>query len=200
MALLALNGQKYLALSWRDVESLVDKLYDAITRSYEPNVIVGVLRGGIVVANLLSDLFGMQEVYAIGCRSYRDMQRSEVRIYHDLVRGELRGKNVLLVDDVSDSGNTLTTAIEHVITPRSPSTVKTATLHIKPWTSYIPNFYVETTDAWIIYPWERMETVRILGRRFMRSMASEDVVRELSKLTRVSEEVIRQVLEEISGG
>jgi len=149
----------------------------------------------MIIANLISDLLQTQEVYAIGCRSYFGKDRSEeVRIYHDLILRELRNRKVLLVDDVSDSGNTLITAVNHVIMPRSPSELRTATIHIKPWTSFIPNYYVDQTDAWIIYPWERIESVKLLGELFLNRMDEEEAVRELRRLTRVKEEIIRDIL------
>ena len=201
MALITVNGQRFLSLTWRDVEELVDSLFLKLDRDYRPDTIIGVMRGGMIIANLLSDLFQNQEVYAIGCRSYvgKD-KREEVRIYHDLVLGSLKGRRVLLVDDVSDSGNTLKTAINHVINPREPSELATATLHVKPWTSYTPDYYVETTDAWIIYPWERVETVKILGQVFLREMESEDAVRELSRLTRIGVDDVRRILKSVNVG
>ena len=198
MALITVNGQKFLSLTWRDIEELVDSLFLQLEGGFRPDTIIGVMRGGMVVANLLSDLFQNQEVYAIGCRSYvgRDRQE-EVRIYHDLVLKNLEGRRVLLVDDVSDSGNTLKTALAHVINPRKPREVATATLHIKPWTNHVPDYFVETTDAWIIYPWERVETIKILGQSFFKDMRREDAVRELSRLTRIKAENIERILSSV---
>ena len=198
MALLTVNGQKFLSLTWRDVEELVDSLFLKLDANYKPDTIIGVMRGGMIIANLLSDLFQNQEVYAIGCRSYvgKD-RREEVRIYHDLILRDLKGRKVLLVDDVSDSGNTLKTALSHVITPRQPLEVVTATLHVKPWTGHVPDYYVETTDAWIIYPWERVETIKILGQVFLKDMQHEDAVRELSRLTRVKIDNVRRILKSL---
>ena len=195
MAIITFDGQKFLTLSWEDIEELVDRLYLKLSSSYAPDVIIGIMRGGMIVANLLSDLYQTQEVYAVGCRSYIGTSRKEVRIYHNLVLDNLSGRSVLLVDDVSDTGNTLTTAVDHVLQPRRPEEIKTATLHIKPWTSNIPDFYVEKTDAWIIYPWERMESVRILGAKMLEKMGFEDAVREISRITRVKEKEVRKTLD-----
>lgn len=38
--------------------------------------------------------------------------------------------------------------------------MKTATLHLKPSSQFVPDFYAMVTDAWIIYPWELYETIR----------------------------------------
>ncbi|HID04445.1 MAG TPA: phosphoribosyltransferase [Candidatus Caldiarchaeum subterraneum] len=197
MALLSVNGQRFLSLTWRDIEELVDNLFLKLGETYKPDTIIGVMRGGVIIANLLSDLFQSQEVYVIGCRSYMGKdRREEVKIYHDLILKDLRNRRVLVVDDVSDSGNTLKTALKHIITPRSPGEVRTATLHIKPWTSYTPDYYVDKTDAWIIYPWERIEAIKILGKIFIKEMNHEQVVSELSRLTRVKRDDVERVLKD----
>jgi hypoxanthine phosphoribosyltransferase len=35
--------------------------------------------------------------------------------------------------------------------------VKVATLHIKPWSKFMPDFFARSTDAWVVYPWEVKE-------------------------------------------
>jgi hypothetical protein len=32
-----------------------------------------------------------------------------------------------------------------------------ATLHIKPWSRFVPDYYAESVDAWVVYPWELRE-------------------------------------------
>jgi len=194
VAIISLDGQRFLSVSWRDVEGLVDTLFGQISEGYWPDTVVGVLRGGVIVANLLSDLLGTQEVFPVGCRAYRDDEREDVRIYHDLSLRTLVGRKVLLVDDCSDSGGTLTTAMRYLINPRTPDSVKTATLHIKPWTSFKPDFFVESTDAWILYPWERLEAVRILSKRRPPSVKTEAWVKELSRLARLKEDMVRKAV------
>ena len=35
--------------------------------------------------------------------------------------------------------------------------IKTATLFLKPTSKFIPNYYIEETDKWVVFPWERKE-------------------------------------------
>jgi IS5 family transposase len=65
------------------------------------------------------------------------------------------GKSLLIVDDIWDSGKTISAVKGRVLAAGGlPST---AVLHYKPTASMftdVPDYYVEATDAWIVYPWE----------------------------------------------
>jgi hypoxanthine phosphoribosyltransferase len=74
--------------------------------------------------------------------------------------GEVRGRRILLVDDISDTGMTLQLASE-VLALYMPEEVKTATLYIKPWTSFVPDYYGGTTEKWVVFPWEKKEYERL---------------------------------------
>lgn len=160
-----IGGKSFLLLAWEDIMAQVEELASKIERSYQPDMIVGVLRGGLFVANLLSDILGIDEVYPLGLKSYKGItERGEVQIYHWPKLPRLDDRSVLLVDDVSDEGKTLHTALTKILAPLSPTSVKTAVLHIKPWTTFLPDYFVVRTSSWILYPWSRYESWRLLSR------------------------------------
>jgi hypoxanthine phosphoribosyltransferase len=67
----------------------------------------------------------------------------------------LSGQRILIVDDIWDSGKTITAVRERVID--AGGVPVTAVLHYKPDASLFdsqPDFFVEATRAWIVYPWE----------------------------------------------
>jgi len=39
---------------------------------------------------------------------------------------------------------------------------KTATIYYKPWSVTVPDYYEKETRCWVVFPWERKETVRWL--------------------------------------
>ncbi|MEM0384386.1 MAG: phosphoribosyltransferase [Candidatus Caldarchaeum sp.] len=187
----AVGRRKFLVLTWTDVEMLVDRLERLITSDgYGVDTIVGVLRGGMVVANLLSDLLGVREVYVVGCKSYSDTEREELKVYHDLELRELTGRKILLVDDVADTGATLEVAVNRVLKPRQPDMVRTATLLVKPWSRIRPDYVVESTDAWIVFPWERMETVKAVAKIFVEEYGVGEAVKQLAVMSRLDEKKI----------
>ena len=77
---------------------------------------------------------------------------------------DIKGKKILIVDDISDSGKSLKLAEEHV-SSRNPAEIKTATIHYKPGSIFTPDFFMFRTEAWIVYPWEREEFTRQTGKR-----------------------------------
>ncbi|MCS7110498.1 MAG: phosphoribosyltransferase [Candidatus Caldarchaeum sp.] len=191
----SVGGRKFLLLGWNDVEKGVDMLADRVSEDgYEVDTIVGVLRGGVIVADLLSDVLDIPEVYVVGCRSYKGTEAGELKIYHDLMLTGLQGRHVLLVDDIADTGSTLEAAAEKLLKPRHPKKIRTATLLKKPWSSYTPNYYVVSTDAWVIFPWERVETIKTVGRIFVDNMGYEEAVEELSSLSRLSQKKVQSVM------
>ncbi|MEM0457192.1 MAG: phosphoribosyltransferase [Nitrososphaerota archaeon] len=182
MDLRVVDGRRYLTLSWSDIEVLIDKLAEQISSIYEPNMLIGILRGGAIVASMLSDVLDMREVYTIGCRSYTGVEEREtVVIYQPLSLNSLWDKNVLIVDDVVDTGETMKHIVQH-IKGFNPRNVKTATLHIKPHTSFVPDFYVENVNAWIVYPWSTNEFVRNLASEMVPRLGISRTFEEIKKI------------------
>ena len=63
-------------------------------------------------------------------------------------------KQVLIVDDISDSGNTM-------LSIKDIGTYKTVSLYIKNGTKFIPNIYCHKCDddIWVQFPWETKESL-----------------------------------------
>jgi hypoxanthine phosphoribosyltransferase len=143
------------------LQQLCEKLAER-TKKYEPEILVGISRGGLVPVRLLSDLLGVKEVAIIRIEFYKSMK--ETHGYPKITQGlqnEVKGKRVLLVDDVSDSGRSLLVAKEYLHL-KGAAEVKVATLHYKPHSHFKPNYYLEETSQWIAYPWETHEIEREL--------------------------------------
>lgn len=189
---------KYLHLSWRDIEDLVERLADSISASYKPDVVVGILRGGATVAHLLSDFINIRTIYPIGCNSYVDVaKRFGVKVYSPLALSDLTGKRVLLVDDVADEGLTLEAVVEQEIASKSPLEVKVATLHMKPWCKFKPDYYVQVTDAWIIYPWEKREVARQVAENFIKHLGVEEGLKMIAEILETDVEKAKKLLKSL---
>lgn len=187
-----LAGVAYYRLDWDEVEQLAWRLCESIESRYSPDIVVGLLRGGGIVAHMVSDRLGMNEIYLVGCRSYEGIRRrSTLKIYQPLVLKSLRGKDVLLVDDVADTGRTLVEA-STMLRQRNPRRLRTATLMVKPHTTPLPDFFVDKVDAWIVYPWEKYEIIRQIAPVLYQRLG-EDAIRELRDFVGIDEDFIRQV-------
>ena len=96
-------------------------------------VVVGLLRGSFVfIADLVRELDLPVEVDFLEASSYGDAMESsrEVRILKDL-RGQIQGRDVLLVEDIIDTGHTLSKVTQY-LTTRKPNKLRTIALLDKP--------------------------------------------------------------------
>lgn len=192
----ALGTERFLLLSWDDIVEEVEELAAKVTGSgYRPEAIVGILRGGLFVANLLSDVLDVEEVVPLGIRSYVGVkERSAPVVYHKPGMDSLNGRKVLLVDDVSDEGKTLQVATSLITGSSRPAELRSAVLHIKPWTKFVPDYFVLQTSHWILYPWSRYESLRNLWRQMSGHMSGELLIEKLSDLVGMDRERVRAVV------
>jgi len=96
-------------------------------------VVVGLLRGSFVfIADLVRELDMNVEVDFVETSSYGDSMESsrEVRILKDL-RGDIEGRDVLVVEDIVDTGHTLSHVL-HLLESRRPRKLRTIALLDKP--------------------------------------------------------------------
>lgn len=152
----------FKAPSWDNIESITVELYKLVREDgYSPDIIAGISRGGIVPARIISDLFLCESekptlaIMQIGFYSGVGKTQKEPIIYQDLP-GHIHGKKILLVDDVADSGVSLDFAMKY-LNMKKPLEVRIGTLYYKPWSIVEPQYYVEETESWIIFPHERYE-------------------------------------------
>jgi hypoxanthine phosphoribosyltransferase len=155
-------------VTWHQVDTLSRRLAKNIRAAgFEPDVIVAIGRGGYVPARLLSDLLEQDNLTSFKIEHYKAGAHKEpvARIRYPL-SVELQDSKVLIVDDVSDSGDTFEVAVEHV-QAKGPVDVKTAVLHHKTTSSYEPHFLAHKIIKWrwIIYPWAVIEDLTGFIRR-----------------------------------
>ncbi|MCK4848328.1 MAG: phosphoribosyltransferase, partial [Candidatus Heimdallarchaeota archaeon] len=146
---------------------------------FKPDVMAGVSRGGLVPARILSDLFLAEKfkvtlaIMQVGFYSGVDKTFKEPIIYQDLP-GHIYGRKVLLVDDVADSGVSLEFALKY-LKMKKPSEIMVGCLYHKPWSSLKPDFFVEETSSWIVFPHERME---FMAEQYREKNMSNDEARK----------------------
>lgn len=143
---------------WERLYELCFTLYEKIMESnFQPDVIVGVARGGWIPARILSDLFFTRDTANVKVDLYRGIyaRDQEPHISQEIPR-DMKWKAPLLVDDISDTGDSLLIAGQH-LQHRGYKNPRTATMHMKPWTKLVPDYYVVETEAWVVYPWELKE-------------------------------------------
>jgi hypoxanthine phosphoribosyltransferase len=147
--------------SWEQIYQMLIELHQGIHRnSFNPDVIVGVSRGGWIPARVLSDLLEKSEIANIKVEFYLGLERKkkEPKITQS-VSADVESRRILVVDDVADTGKSLKLVKESLLLKRVKD-LKIATLYYKPWSVTLPDFYKKTTSNWVIFPWERKEAFR----------------------------------------
>jgi hypoxanthine phosphoribosyltransferase len=95
----------------------------------------------------------------VNVKSYNDIgKRTAPRILSTLVEG-VEGKDVLLVDDLVDQGDTLA-FLKRYLADQKPKSLDTAVMFRKPWSRTEPDFFLETVSEWIVFPFELGEVGR----------------------------------------
>lgn len=126
---------KKVLFSKEQIQERIDKVAEEINEYYkgEPIIVIPLLRGGFMFASdLVRRLDMLVEMDFITTASYGSgkVSSGDVKIFSDL-RSNIEGKNVLIVDDIIDSGHTLK-FIKDYIAIKKPKSLKISTMLDKP--------------------------------------------------------------------
>lgn len=144
-------------ISAKSIAARVEALATEISQAFDGTdklVVVGLLRGSFVfIADLVRELDLPVEVDFLEASSYGNSTESskEVRILKDL-RGEIKNRDVLVVEDIVDTGHTINHVLQ-LLRTRSPKRIEVCALLDKPsrrevdvkgtWTGFeIPDEFV----------------------------------------------------------
>ncbi|MFX1286724.1 MAG: phosphoribosyltransferase [Promethearchaeota archaeon] len=193
----------FKAPSWDDIELITVKLYKLVRKDgFFPDIIAGISRGGLVPARIISDLFLCEfekptlAIMQIGFYSGVGKTQKEPIIYQDLP-GHIHGKKILLIDDVADSGVSLDFAMKY-LNMKKPQEVRIGTLYYKPWSTVKPQYFVEETESWIIFPHERYEFMaEQLKKRKMDAIKAKRFFLEEAGIPEYSIEQFLKIIEPI---
>ncbi|TFC42485.1 phosphoribosyltransferase [Cryobacterium sp. TMT2-10] len=135
---------------------------DVLASGFQPDVVIAIARGGLLLAGAMSYALGTKNCGSINVQFYTGVdERLPVPVLSGpmLDAPSLTGLRVLLVDDVSDSGNTLAMVV--ALLREAACEVRTATLFTKPRTVLVPDFTWCETDRWIVFPWSSLPAVTV---------------------------------------
>jgi hypoxanthine phosphoribosyltransferase len=151
-------------LTWNDVDKLIDHLIPQFETEFDAMVVIthgGIVPGGILAEALkINDLFIASVDFPNELESEKQREKNRLLAWPQFLQfpdNELvRGRRMLVVDDVWGSGRTMT-AVKNRISGAA-GIASTAVLHFNPYRSLFgtlrPDYFAATTDAHIVYPWE----------------------------------------------
>lgn len=143
-------------LSWADYFDLVLQLKDQI--STKPDVIIAIGKGGLIPGVILTEHFENScTLLNYGVRSYEGFNRNNIIEYQPIENIELlRDKDVLVVDDIADTGQTFQYVV-NTFKEKIQKDVATSSIFYKSKSSFTPTHFVKEVpnDVWIVHPWEK---------------------------------------------
>jgi len=151
-------------ISWNGACDLCQRLVGKIRKAgYHPDIIVAIGRGGYMPARILSDYLDLMNLTSFKIEHYHGQHKEPAARIRYPLTVDLTGQQVLLVDDVSDSGETFELAMVH-LRERGAAEVRTVVLHHKVVSRFVPDYYAKKIIKWrwLIYPWAIMENLNAL--------------------------------------
>jgi len=170
----------------------------------QPTVIIGLTRGGWVPARLLCDHLHVKKLYAIKTEHWGITANQDGKaLLTQELNANIEDENVLIVDDITDTGESLKLARNHIDALR-PREVRTAALLHITHSRTEPDFYSvkvpEDQWTWFIFPWNLHEDLRtLLPKTLIESKAEDEVQKAFQEQfhIEVSHELVRGTLKDL---
>jgi len=151
--------------SYNQIHKDVQDMASTIKKSgFNPDIIVAIGTGGFIPARILKSFIN-RPVFTVGI-AYYDMNNQPTDFpktiqWIDEVESKLKGKKILLVDEVDDSRVTLEYCLRELL-EHKPSEIGVAVLHNKDKKKEgkipeeVHHYYAarQVVDKWVVYPWE----------------------------------------------
>ena len=172
---------------WEYIYGLCRDVADEVRAAdFEPDVVVALARGGWFGGRCLCDFLGLDDLASLKMEHYvgAGQAAGEPQVRYPMPEGSVADKDVLVVDDIADTGGSIRRAHEYV-TDRNPATVRTATLQRLRTSEFEPEFVGERLEewTWVVYPWNFVEDmIDLVGgvmERAGRSAFTRDDIRGL---------------------
>jgi hypoxanthine phosphoribosyltransferase len=146
---------------WEYIYGLCREVADDVKAAdFEPDVVVALARGGWFGGRCLCDFLGLDDLTSLKVEHYVGTAQTgdEAQIKYPMPDDSVAGKDVLVVDDIADTGQSIQTAADYV-READPSSVRTATLQLLDTSEHEPDFVGERLQewTWVVYPWNFVE-------------------------------------------
>lgn len=185
------NTDGKIYVSYEDIYEIIEKLSPTISEEFCPEVIIGIGGGGLLPARLFRTTLKIP-MYAVFISSYdgenekRNKKGTVIKQWLDKeALKSVRGKRILIVDELNDSGSSICHCINEVFTTCEPQQVAVAVLHDKLRDKFAKvdsskvSYYVGsyTEDQWLVYPWETLLIHQSTQKSMLKSKSKKrDVV------------------------
>ena len=127
-----MGNVKKCKLSWRDIEKLSADMVNIVQKNTKVNYVAGIPRGGLIPAVIISHTFRIP---------FLDFKEAL----------KLNQPDILLVDDIADSGST--------VKKYRVTNLTIGTLMLRHDCPHKPDYWgkIMPNDQWLVYPWENID-------------------------------------------
>lgn len=117
------------------------------------DTVVAIARGGVSFGHFLSEMLDLRAFYTLNSNHYDgEVKKEDISVFN--IPDLTRAKRVLLVDDISDSGDTLDTVVPLLKQKFPHIELVTVTLFYKTSSAFKPHYYLHEADEWISFFWD----------------------------------------------
>jgi hypoxanthine phosphoribosyltransferase len=185
--------------SWEQIYEALLHLANRIRENnFKADVIVSVSRGGWPPARVMSDLLENPKLANVRAEFYLGVAKTKGDpVITQPVSTSVKGKKILVVDEIADTGKSLRLVKLH-LKEQGATEVKIMTIFYKPWSIVVPDWYAKETNRWIVFPWERKETVRKVLEKYEDQGKSVDEAVEKLVQAGLSRKLVERFIQEIS--
>jgi len=144
---------EHKSVAWREFISLSKKLAKKLSKKIgnpDDYNVVGLSRGGLIPAVIVSHALNIRKVHCLGLQSYTDQAKNEIQLYQVPTFSDMN--KIIIVDDLADTGDSLNT----VSAMLKDKEYVTATVYKKSQSKFNPTVYgLEIPqEIWLDFPWE----------------------------------------------
>jgi len=145
--------------TWDELHENIKEIAKKIKKDkYQPDIVIALSRGGFVPARVICDLMIIKDLVSIkvdhwGVTATKD-GKAHLRYPIDV---DLTGKKVLIVDDITDSGESMIISKDFV-KKLNPEEIKTAAIFHINHSKFVPDYFSKEIEwIWVMWPWNYIE-------------------------------------------
>lgn len=153
-------------ISWKEITNIVKSIGNDIKKNYKPEIIISVVRGGMIPSVILSHTLNIRNVENIKSietlNDEIDAIKQKPIVDTNINFSNIKGKKVLIVDDILGSGATIRKVKEEV-EKWKPKEIRTAVCIVNEenWEKSNKTNYKNEIEyigkivrGWVVFPWE----------------------------------------------
>jgi uncharacterized protein len=193
-------------VTWDEIAQWTETVARKITETgFRPTVVIGLTRGGWVPARLICDHLKVKKLYAVKTEHWGVTANQDGKaLLTQELSIDVANENVLIVDDITDTGESLILALGHLMKMK-PRELKSGTLLHIAHSKIQPDFFCVHVPkeewTWFIFPWNLHEDLRTILPKTLTVARDEGSVRTAFKdqfSIDVPIDLIRETLQELS--